>query len=46
MRKSGKSSSLDLDDFIDDKVEVTGLLLEDYPLEGGPEFIDVKGINR
>jgi hypothetical protein len=39
-----KSANINLDKYIDKKVTVKGDLIEGYPVEGGPNFLDVKSI--
>jgi uncharacterized protein YceK len=36
-----KSATINLDEFLDKKVSVKGKKVSGYPLDGGPEFIDV-----
>lgn len=36
-----KSTAINLDNYIDKKVIVKGTKVSGYPLEGGPEFIEV-----
>ena len=36
-----KSASINLDTYLDKKVTIKGKKVSGYPLEGGPEFIDV-----
>jgi hypothetical protein len=36
-----KSEHIKLDDYIDKKVEIWGIPEEGYPIEGGPEFLEV-----
>ncbi|WP_316844553.1 hypothetical protein [Pedobacter psychrodurus] len=36
-----KSATINLDEFLNKKVSVKGRKVSGYPLEGGPEFIDV-----
>jgi len=38
------SSSINLYDYNDFNVELKGRLIEGYPVEGGPEFLEVKSI--
>lgn len=39
-----KSSSVKLDDYIDKNVEISGSKIEGYPIDGGPEYIEVSKI--
>ena len=39
-----RSSSVNLDDFLNKEVVVRGSFVEGYPVDGGPEYIDVKEI--
>ena len=39
-----KSSILDLSEFLKGEVTVTGKLVPDYPVDGGPEFLEVADI--
>ncbi len=39
-----KSSTVNLDAYIDKIITVKGEKISGYPIEGGPEFIDVKSI--
>ncbi len=39
-----KSVNIDLDKYIDQKVTVKGDLIEGYPVEGGPNYLNVKSI--
>jgi hypothetical protein len=36
-----KSATINLDTYLDKKVTIKGKKVSGYPLEGGPEFIDV-----
>lgn len=36
-----KSDKLNLDDYVNKLVEVKGHLVKDYPVDGGPEYLDV-----
>lgn len=38
------SSSVKLDDYIDKHVEISGSKIEGYPIDGGPEYIEVSKI--
>lgn len=38
------SSSVELKNYNNTKVEVSGVLVKDYPIEDGPEFLDVNSI--
>ena len=38
------SNSIDLTEYNDMYVEIKGNLIEGYPLEGGPEYLEVKSI--
>ena len=40
-----KSNSINLDDYIGKKVTVSGAPVSGYPIEGGPDYIDVGSIN-
>ena len=39
-----RSSSINLDDYIGQNVTVVGPLIEGYPVDGGPEYIEVEEI--
>jgi len=39
-----KSKNHDLDDYNDEKVNISGYIVEGYPVDGGPEYIDVRTI--
>lgn len=39
-----KSSTINLDTYIDKNVTVEGTKIDGYPIDGGPEFIDVKAV--
>ncbi|MEN8249564.1 MAG: hypothetical protein ABFS32_11575 [Bacteroidota bacterium] len=39
-----KSNSINLDNYNDIYVEVKGSLIDGYPVEGGPEYMEVKTI--
>jgi hypothetical protein len=39
-----RSSRLDLDEYIGQYVEITGTRVPEYPLEGGPVFVDVETV--
>ena len=39
------SYNIELDNYIDLKVTVKGDLLDGYPVDGGPDFLDVKEIH-
>ncbi|RMF01783.1 MAG: hypothetical protein D6772_04330 [Bacteroidetes bacterium] len=39
-----RSSTIDLDQYVDLQVEVIGRKVDGYPLEGGPELIEVERI--
>jgi hypothetical protein len=41
-----KSEMLRLDDYIGKTVEVRGQLLNEYPIEGGPPYVEVVKINE
>jgi UDP-galactopyranose mutase len=41
-----RSKDVNLDEYIDKKVKISGEKIEGYPLSGGPEFILVKGIEH
>lgn len=38
------SSAVNLHSYINSKVEIEAKLIEGYPIDGGPEFLDVKTI--
>jgi hypothetical protein len=39
-----KSDTIGLDNYIDKKVTITGDLVPGYPVDGGPEYLQVKSI--
>jgi hypothetical protein len=39
-----KSSSIDLDIYIDRHVRIKGELIENYPVSGGPEYVNVTDV--
>lgn len=39
-----RSSSVTLDDYVNQNVTIVGQKVEGYPVDGGPEFIDVEKI--
>lgn len=39
-----RSSAIDLDNYIDQTVTVVGHLIEGYPIEGGPDYLEVEEI--
>ena len=39
-----KSNTIDLDKYIDQKVKIKGIKVDGYPVDGGPEYIEVKKI--
>ena len=39
-----RSSSITLDDYVNQMVTIVGQKIEGYPVDGGPEYIDVKNI--
>jgi hypothetical protein len=39
-----KSTSFDLDIYENKKVEISGDLIDGYPVDGGPEYLNVTGI--
>ncbi len=39
-----RSSTIDLDNYIGQTVTIIGQLIEGYPIEGGPEFLEVVDI--
>ncbi|MBM78813.1 MAG: hypothetical protein CL846_10055 [Crocinitomicaceae bacterium] len=39
-----KSNTIDLDKYIDQKVKIKGSKVDGYPVDGGPEYIEVKKI--
>ena len=39
-----RSSTITLDDYINQNVTIVGSKIEGYPVDGGPEFIEVKKI--
>ncbi|MFT2010594.1 hypothetical protein ACMA1I_18100 [Pontibacter sp. 13R65] len=41
-----KSESLNLDTYLDEEVEISGIPVAGYPLEGGPEFLEVVAARR
>jgi hypothetical protein len=41
-----KSETLKLDDYIGKKVELEGKLVEDYPVDGGPSYLEVMRIKE
>lgn len=41
-----KSSAISLDDYIDEEVEIYGRLIAGYPVDTGPEYIEVITIDR
>jgi len=41
-----KSKTVNLDLYNDEKVKVKGNLIDGYPVDGGPEYMEVKEIER
>lgn len=41
-----RSSSISLQDYVGQTVTVTGDLVSGYPVDGGPDFLDVTGIQN
>ena len=41
-----QSTTINLDRYIGKKVTVKGTKMNDYPVDGGPEFIDVKVVEE
>jgi hypothetical protein len=41
-----RSSTVKLDDYVDQEVEVIGRKVEGYPVEDGPDLIEVEQIKR
>lgn len=41
-----KSASLNLDTYLDKQVTIKGNKVEGYPVEGGPEFIEVTEVKE
>lgn len=39
-----RSSTMDLDAFVSKEVTLTGEIISGYPVDGGPEYIEVKDI--
>lgn len=39
-----QSSTVNLDDYVNQNVTVTGYKIEGYPIDGGPDFIEVETI--
>ncbi|MGI9546130.1 MAG: hypothetical protein ACR2MM_02745 [Flavobacteriaceae bacterium] len=39
-----RSSSVDLDNYIDQSVTVVGYIIDGYPVDGGPDFIEVESV--
>ncbi len=40
-----RSSSVTLDNYVDQKVTVVGYKIDGYPVDGGPDYIEVESIN-
>lgn len=40
-----RSEELNLDDFLNQEVKIVGKKIEGYPVDGGPEYIEVTKIN-
>jgi hypothetical protein len=41
-----RSSALDLDDYINQYVTVVGYKIDGYPVDGGPDFIEVLRVKK
>ena len=41
-----KSETINLDDFINENATIKGNKIEGYPVDGGPEYIDVVSVER
>ena len=41
-----KSNTIDLEKYIDQKVKIKGTKVDGYPVDGGPEYIEVKKIKK
>ena len=41
-----RSSSVDLDNYINQTVTVNGYKIEGYPVDGGPDFVEVTSIKE
>jgi hypothetical protein len=41
-----KSSAINLDDYIDEEVEIYGRLIAGYPVDTGPEYVEVITLDR
>lgn len=41
-----QSTTINLDQYINKNVTVKGTRIEGYPVDGGPEFIDVKAVDE
>ena len=39
-----RSNKIDLDQFLNQKIEVKGSLVEGYPVDDGPEFLEVTSV--
>lgn len=39
-----RSSAISLDDYVNQNVTVVGFKIDGYPIEGGPDFIEVESI--
>ncbi len=39
-----KSDTINLDNYVDKKVTVRGDLIKGYPVDGGPEYLNVKSV--
>ena len=39
-----KSNSINLDNYIDENVSIIGEKIDGYPVDGGPDYIEVKKI--
>ena len=39
-----QSDTINLDDYVDKKVTVKGDLVKGYPVDGGPDYLNVKSI--
>ncbi len=40
-----RSSSVTLDNYVDQNVTVVGYKIDGYPVDGGPDYIEVESIN-
>jgi hypothetical protein len=41
-----KSSKIPLDDYIDQKVKITAKVVEGYPVDGGPKYLEVESVQK